>query len=147
MRNDLKNTPTTLIPMILDILGEIDLDPCSNVDSIIPARVSYLKHQDGLSLPWFGKVYCNPPWGWDSDTSGITILEWILKGYNEISMRNCKQVLFLLPFKPKSNWWKTIAPHVIKIIPPFESKYIYWINKDGSKGEPVTVCFVLIENL
>lgn len=41
-----------------------DLDPCSP-DSAhwVPARFTYTKIQDGLTLPWFGTVFVNPPFG------------------------------------------------------------------------------------
>lgn len=52
-------------PHIVQALGEFDLAPCA---APLPrpwenARVSYTLPQDGLSLPWFGRVWCNPPYG------------------------------------------------------------------------------------
>jgi hypothetical protein len=42
-------------------LGWFDLDPCSNPRSHIRARATYSLEagQDGLTLPWFGIVFCN----------------------------------------------------------------------------------------
>lgn len=51
-------------PEILEALGEFDLDPCSPV--VRPwstAKVHHTIHDDGLSLPWSGRVWCNPPYG------------------------------------------------------------------------------------
>ena len=55
-------------PWILKALGSFDLDPCSpeNPPWII-APVWYSKKVDGLSKPWFGRVYCNPPYGSETD--------------------------------------------------------------------------------
>jgi len=51
-------------PEILKTLGPFDLDPCA--PTIRPwnmARKHYDITQDGLSLPWKGFVWCNPPYG------------------------------------------------------------------------------------
>lgn len=41
-----------------------DLDPCSpGPDHWVPARKVYTKADDGLSRPWFGLVFVNPPFG------------------------------------------------------------------------------------
>lgn len=50
---------------ITDSLGHFDLDPCSPGDrrpwDIAEYHLS-VEH-DGLSAPWFGRVWCNPPYG------------------------------------------------------------------------------------
>jgi hypothetical protein len=45
-------------------LGAFDLDPCSNPRSHVQASTRYMLEagQDGLSLPWFGSVWCNGPY-------------------------------------------------------------------------------------
>ena len=49
--------------------GKIDLDPCSNDDSIVNATVEYrLPEKDGLKEIWnFNKIYVNPPYGADKE--------------------------------------------------------------------------------
>jgi hypothetical protein len=50
-------------PEILRPLGEFDLDPCSPEHPPWRiARVSYFG-SGGLELEWFGRVWCNPPFG------------------------------------------------------------------------------------
>lgn len=50
---------------ITDTLGPFDLDPCSPGDRRPwdTARVHIDKSTDGLSVDWFGRVWCNPPYG------------------------------------------------------------------------------------
>jgi DNA N-6-adenine-methyltransferase (Dam) len=44
---------------------EFDLDPCAPQGGVpwIPAKNHYALPQDGLALPWDGLVWCNPPYG------------------------------------------------------------------------------------
>lgn len=51
-------------PSIVASLGHFDLDPCSPADppwSLAPRR--YSLPDNGLDLPWDGRVWCNPPYG------------------------------------------------------------------------------------
>ena len=48
--------------------GSFDLDPCTEAkfESVVGAKHNYSlldRGEDGLVLPWFGKVHCNPPGG------------------------------------------------------------------------------------
>ncbi len=64
MKNDEWLTP----PEILSALGSFDLDPCA--PSVRPwdtAREHYTMLDDGLSKPWRGRVWCNPPFGRHAD--------------------------------------------------------------------------------
>lgn len=70
MRNfntNIDNNDTWLTPpWIIESLGEFDLDPCT--PEVMPwktAKVMYSKEKDGdgLTAPWFCRVWCNPPYG------------------------------------------------------------------------------------
>lgn len=52
-------------PWLLEKLGQFDLDPCSPGDRRPwdTAKAHYSLPDDGLSLPWEGRVWCNPPYG------------------------------------------------------------------------------------
>jgi hypothetical protein len=53
-------------PAIIDALGgaeSFDLDPCTHADRPWPtAQSHYTQEDDGLTLPWFGRVWLNPPY-------------------------------------------------------------------------------------
>ena len=57
-------TPAEWIERARQALGAIDLDPASNAHAQKTVRASkfYTKADDGLSKPWTGRVFCNPPY-------------------------------------------------------------------------------------
>lgn len=51
-------------PWLLDRLGSFDLDPCAPVNRPWnTASRHYTIRDNGLSLPWHGRVWLNPPYG------------------------------------------------------------------------------------
>lgn len=53
-------------PEIIKALGRFDLDPCAPSDERRPWNMAdkhYSVEQGGLTLPWHGRVWCNPPYG------------------------------------------------------------------------------------
>ena len=93
---------------IFEELGiEFDLDPSSphDMESCVPAAVKYTVFDDGLSLPWDGRVWLNPPYGKDTPfwmsrmidhNNGIALLFsrtdtiWCQE-----AMRKCSAMLFI----------------------------------------------------
>ena len=60
MKNDEWLTP----PEILRPLGRFDLDPCAPITRPWDTAMHhYTVLDDGLSKPWAGRVWCNPPFG------------------------------------------------------------------------------------
>lgn len=55
-------------PEIMTALGHFDLDPCAAPEPRPwpTADTHYVEAQDGLSMPWSGFVWCNPPFGPDA---------------------------------------------------------------------------------
>lgn len=51
-------------PSLVQALGEFDLDPCQDINQPWTlAKNHYSLPDDGLSLPWKGRVWLNPPYG------------------------------------------------------------------------------------
>ena len=60
-------TPQEILLPLYSVFGTFDLDPCSPTKTRrtapVKARLHYTAEDDGLSLPWFGAVFVNPPYG------------------------------------------------------------------------------------
>jgi hypothetical protein len=56
-------------PDLLAALGPFDLDPCacSEPRPWPTAKNMIALPKDGLSAPWFGRVWCNPPYGAEAE--------------------------------------------------------------------------------
>ena len=51
-------------PEIIKSLGEFDLDPCASEDRPWDsAKNHFTIKDDGLVQDWYGRVWCNPPYG------------------------------------------------------------------------------------
>lgn len=70
-------TPIWVIDKVKAVLGSIDLDPASSmVANLRIDAFRYLTEEDnGLTIPWGGTVYCNPPGGKLGNQSK-TVLFW-----------------------------------------------------------------------
>lgn len=58
-------TPKAITDRARWVLGQIDLDPASTAlpQQWIGANTYYTKDDNGIALPWFGRVWLNPPFG------------------------------------------------------------------------------------
>lgn len=97
-------TPLDLLFKVVEFYGgTIDLDPCSNSRETpnTPSLLQYTIEDDGLSQPWFGKVFVNPPYG-------KALGDWAVKSKTEYLAGNCQEVLFLAPSRTETGWYREL---------------------------------------
>ena len=94
-------TPPELLERLYTVF-RFDLDPCSPTAdkrrAPVKAKVHYTAADDGLSLPWFGTVFINPPYGRE-------LRHWVAKGRNEVAQGNAQLVIALIPARTDTTWW------------------------------------------
>lgn len=93
-------TPKKLFDEFNDEFG-FTLDSAATPQNAKCARF-YTKEQNSLSLPWDGRVWCNPPYG-----PGMG--KWTEKGYLEFVQGRAEVVVFLVPARTDTIWWHEYA--------------------------------------
>lgn len=97
--------PASWVPSFVAALGgPIDLDPCAARPELdnIHASTSYVyPEQDGLGLPWLGRVYVNSPY----DRKGVR--DFADKTIRELP--NVVALAALVPLRPSARWWRDLA--------------------------------------
>lgn len=81
---DTWRTPAPVLVLARELLGGIDCDPASSAEAnrTVGAATFYTREQDGLQLPWPGRVWCNPPYSKRGNTSQAALfLERLLDQY------------------------------------------------------------------
>jgi len=60
-------TPERYLDLAREVLGEIDLDPasCAFANETVKARLFFSEDDNGLTKPWHGRVWMNPPYSAD----------------------------------------------------------------------------------
>ena len=82
---------------------EVDIGPCTppNVHNV-KAKVHYTKFDDGLTKPWDGNLFFNPPYG-------RFISKWIDKFTDELNQGRIRNAILLVPNKTETKWFNKIA--------------------------------------
>lgn len=102
-------TPRHVVDAVLSTMGAIDLDPCAEKAKAVPAGAHHTKADDGLSQPWKGRVYMNPPYG---DTIG----EWTGKLRREYDARKVTEAVALIPARTETDWWEALGAEFVCLI-------------------------------
>ncbi len=96
------HTPAEVLDVLYEAFGVFDLDPCSptanRASAPVKASVHYTVADDGLSLPWHGVVFLNPPYG-----RGLGA--WIAKAEAEVLRGNAHTVVALIPARTDTRYW------------------------------------------
>ena len=123
---------TYLTPkFIIDALGPFDLDPCAA--SVRPwdcAAMNYTETDDGLSKPWHGRVWLNPPF------DRYQVSKWV----NRLAEHG--DGILLVHARTETDWFNTIWKRASAIV--FLRKRIHFCREDGTvhpanSGAPVVL--------
>lgn len=94
-------TPDALFGLINTYFGPFNLDAAANAENS-KCAFYWSEADDGLSKPWQGNVWCNPPY--------TNVGAWIKKGYEEAAIGN-GNVTMLVGARPDTQYWWDYARH------------------------------------
>ncbi|MDY6936931.1 MAG: DNA N-6-adenine-methyltransferase [Cyanobacteriota bacterium] len=130
-------TPAWVLDKLYDVFGCFDLDPCSPTatrkTAPVKAKIYYTEADDGLSLPWHGHVFVNPPYG-------RTLKDWVAKCHHEATTGNTQTIVALIPARTDTAYWHDYIANQAAIVflrgrlsfgntgesAPFPSALIVW---------------------
>lgn len=138
-------TPPQYVDAVKRVFGgEIELDPCSNPDSVVNARCEFsLPETDGLSREWdFPSIYVNPPYGADR-ARGTTIRNWLAKCALTRTEYGA-QIIALVPVATNTSHWKKYvfgAADAVCFL--FDTRLRFLVNgTTDNKGAPMACAMV-----
>jgi hypothetical protein len=127
--------PKYVAPITAFFGGVIELDPCSNSESIVNAKIELCK--GGLEYDWSTakSVYVNPPYGRDGET---TIYDWLKKCHISNT-----EIIALIPVATNTKHWKhfVFSSQVICFLGDTRLKFLIDGNTNN-KGASMSCCLV-----
>ncbi|MBO4288090.1 MAG: N-6 DNA methylase [Kiritimatiellae bacterium] len=138
-------TPPQYVDAVKRVFGgEIELDPCSNEQSIVHAKYEFkLPEKDGLVQEWdFASVYVNPPYGADR-TRGTTIRNWLAK-CSFTRTEYGAQIIALIPVATNTlHWKKYVFGDADAICFLFDTRLRFLVNGNtDNKGAPMACAMI-----
>jgi site-specific DNA-methyltransferase (adenine-specific) len=141
-------TPQWLAGQLAAEFGPFDLDPAATAENAKAPRF-YTAAVDGLSQPWHGRVFCNPPYG------KVSTPAWLAKARAEVDLGHAARVVCLVPARVGTAWWREceVDPQVfVRVIghirwqadqrgeAPFDSAVIVFGQLPGRHGRYPATC-------
>lgn len=132
-QRDVRFTPPDLLDKITSVYGPIDLDPCGNTASPVVAGTRYLEEDDGLSQPWRGFTYVNPPF--------YSFAAWVAKAREEWHRGEVKTIVALLPARTERRAFHDLVKEADVI---FLKGRLRFSNMDGTRKLAPLPCILAI---
>ncbi|ELZ14438.1 DNA N-6-adenine-methyltransferase [Natrinema thermotolerans DSM 11552] len=98
--DDKHDTPVEFVAPLIEAVGGFDLDPSASQSSDLAER-NVTKDEDGLSTPWHGDVWLNPPY------SGVS--DWLEYGRDEYYRGAVDSIIALVFARTSTQWFHNHA--------------------------------------
>lgn len=124
-------TPSRYIEAARMVMGSIDLDPasCALANRTIKADRYYTIEENGLSKPWYGCVWLNPPYGRTYKNTGTTA--FVTRLIEEYTKGSVEQAIILTMVGMYANWFFQLLDYPLCYL---KAKPVFTLP-DGTKGK------------
>jgi len=122
-------TPAKWIEVARSVIGEFDIDPASSevAQKQVKAASYYTKEQNGLSQPWHGRIWLNPPY------ERHLIRRFVEKLISEIESGNVVEAIMLTNSQTEAAWFQLALSRAACICFPY--RRVRFERPDGSVSE------------
>jgi ParB family chromosome partitioning protein len=102
-------TPASVVEPARAVLGSIDLDPasCATAQWVVKASHYYTKADNGLTQPWYGNVFLNPPY------SMPLIVDFVDKVLAEYTAGNITAAIILTNNATDTTWAQKLLAYPV----------------------------------
>lgn len=116
-------TPRYIWERAIQTMGAIDLDPASDGKNV-PAKKHYTRDDDGLSQPWKGKVWLNPPFG---DGVGL----WFQTLVDAYRAKSVSEAIVLWKAATETKGWRVLTSAACRVC--FPDHRIAFLGEKGDR--------------
>ncbi len=130
------------------VMGQIDLDPasCSAANEIVKATHYYTREQNGLLLPWHGRVWLNPPYGRSAKMQGLhqsAIGAFIRRLLTCYAAGDVTEAIALVTTEVNAKWFYPLWQFTI-CIPDHRVNFIVPVQQRNKYSQMFGTCFVYL---
>src|SRR5258708_34791919 len=106
-------TPKEYIEAARQVMGSIDIDPASNemANQVVRATKYYTKETNGLTKPWPGNVWLNPPYGKEGNRANQAT--WSQKLIEQYQAGITKQAVLLVNAATETRWFQVLLGYPV----------------------------------
>jgi DNA N-6-adenine-methyltransferase (Dam)/Protein of unknown function (DUF3102) len=125
-------TPREYVDAVRELLGTIDVDPASNAlaNEIVRATTLYDFQTNGLEYEWTGRVFLNPPYGFDSGRSNQEI--WTQRLLQQFNAGITTEAVLLVNANTEAKWFQPLYDYLICLT----NHRIRFYNASGDSSQP-----------
>lgn len=124
-------TPQQYIDAAREVMGSIDLDPATSekAQESIQAGEFYTKEDDGLTKPWTGNIWLNPPY------SQPAVTDFVDKLVGSVGTGNVPHAILLVNNATDARWGQFALSSAR--VACFPERRIKFLDPNGNPGAPL----------
>lgn len=125
-------TPAEYLDAARELMGIIDLDPASNAlaNEVVQAKRYYSIDDDGLQSDWSGRVWLNPPYGFQDGRSNQEI--WTQRLIQQYTDGITEEAVLLVNANTEAKWFQPLYKYLICLT----NHRIRFYNHSGESSQP-----------